>query len=266
MFLTILLILLTCIISYLGMKNEAFLQKYAFNVGKIRFGNEYYRLFSSGFLHISWIHLIINMVVLYAFGSGLEIVKGTFPFLLLFFAGLAGGNLVALQVHKYQTAYTSVGASGAISGIVFATIGLFPHTQFFFIPAWIFGILYIALTLYAIRINRTDVGHAAHLGGGLSGFILAIIIFPNDLLHNWIPVLAVLLPGLILLFLIIRYPHLIMIDRKTRKKQLSMEDHYHIQRRTREQETDRILEKINRTGMKSLTDKEKKFLEDQSHH
>lgn len=264
MYLTLFLILFTCIISYRGIKNEPFLQRYAFNTGKIRGAKEYYRLFSSGFLHVSWMHLIINMIILYVFGSGLEIVKGAFPMLLFYMAGMIVGNLLALEVHKHQYSYTSVGASGGISGIVFATIGLFPYTQFLFLPAWVFGTLYIILTLYAIRINRTDVGHAAHLGGALAGMLLSLLIFPKDFMENWIPVTIVLVPGIILLFILIRYPNLIMIDKKTRKKQLSQDDLYNMDYKKKEEELDRILEKINQSGINSLTTREKQFLQEQS--
>lgn len=264
MYLIFILILLTCIISYKGVKQEPFLQQYAFNIERIQTGREYIRLISSGFLHVSWLHLVINMIVLYAFGSGLALVKGDIAFMIIYFTALIGGNLVALQIHKHKPNYTSVGASGAISGIVFATIGLFPYTKLLFLPGWVFGILYVGLTLYAIRSQRTDVGHAAHIGGALTGMGITLMMFPDDLAANWIPAAAVLVPASVLLFLLIRYPDKILIHKKTRKAQLSDDDRYNIGRSHIQQETDRILEKINKQGINSLTEKERKFLEEQS--
>jgi membrane associated rhomboid family serine protease len=261
---TVSLIVITCVISIIGLKDELVLNKYSFNIEKVRIYKEYIRIISSGFFHVSAIHLIINMFVLFGFGSGLEVYAGVPKYFLIYFGSMIGGNLLALIIHKYNSGYSSVGASGAISGLVFATIALFPGLSIFFLPGWVFGLAYVLLTIYAIKSNRTDVGHAAHLGGGLIGMSLGILMFPHVLQTNWLPILAILLPGLVLIVIMVRKPELILIDRKTQEKQLSLEDRYNISRNKQKEEVDRILEKINNRGMNSLTAKEKKALEDYS--
>lgn len=261
MYFTIALILVTIFVSYKGFKNDFFLQKYAFSIDKISVYKEYKTLITSGFLHVNWLHLGINMFVLWAFGSGLETSLGVLPYLLIYFSSLAGGNILALWIHKHNSAYTSVGASGAISGLIFATIALYPGLRILFIPGWVYGVAYVLYTIYAIRSKRTDVGHAAHLGGALIGMTVALLMFPAVLNTNWLPVLGILLPGVALIIIMIKKPELILIDKKTQRRQLTMEDRYNLKHREAHDEVDRILEKISRKGMNSLTSKEKEALE-----
>ena len=264
MFVTILLIIATALISYRGFKDDGFLNRYAFSIEKVRNYKEYQRLLTSGFFHINWMHLVVNMFVLWAFGSGLEKAIGVPSYLLIFASSLAGGNLLAMWIHKHNEHYTSVGASGAIAGLIFATIALFPGLKIWFMPAWIFGIAYVLYTIYAIRSRRTDVGHAAHLGGALIGMLVSLLMYPDVLVHNWLPVLVILLPGLALIFIMIRKPELILIDKKTQEKQLNQEDRYNRYKRDRQQEIDRILEKINQKGINSLSRKERDILDEYS--
>jgi membrane associated rhomboid family serine protease len=264
MFATIALIIITCIISYRGLKNELFISRYSFSIENVRVYKDYIRLVSSGFLHINWMHLVVNMFVLWAFGSGLEARLGIFPFLLIYFSSLVGGNLLALWIHKYNDSYASVGASGAVAGLIFASIAIVPQWRIFFLPSWIFGIVYVLYTIYAIRSQRTDVGHAAHLGGALIGMAVAVLMYPLILVSNWLPILAILLPGIALIVIMIRKPELILIDKRTQERQLTVEDRYNISRKQQKEEVDRILEKISQKGMDSLTKREKETLDQYS--
>ncbi|HRO43485.1 MAG TPA: rhomboid family intramembrane serine protease [Flavipsychrobacter sp.] len=264
MYITVLLVAFTCVISYKGLKDELFLNKYAFEVEKITIYKEYIRLISSGFLHVNWLHLVVNMFVLWAFGSGLEARLGVVGFLVIYFSSMLGGNLLALLIHKHNESYSSVGASGAVAGLIFASIALVPGLKIFFLPSWIFGIAYVLYTIYAIRSQRTDVGHAAHLGGALIGMTIAILMFPDVLINNWLPIVAILLPGIALIVIMIRKPDLILIDKRTQKKQLTTDDRYNVSKRNYQEEVDRILEKINQKGMSSLTKKEKEILNEYS--
>lgn len=264
MYLTILLIVVTCIVSYYGIKKEFFIDRYSFNIDKVLNHSEYHRIITSGFFHVGWLHLAINMFVLFSFGSGLETRLGVFPFLIIYLVSLVGGNLLAILIHKHNEHYTSVGASGAISGLVFATIALLPGLKIFFFPAWIYGVLYVLYTIYAIRSRRTDVGHAAHLGGALIGMAVAILMNPLAMTANLLPILAILIPGVALILIMIYKPELILIDKHTQYEQLTIEDRYNLSRKNEKEEVDRILEKINEKGIKSLTRKEKKALDEYS--
>src|SRR5690606_24464460 len=132
------------------------------------------------------------------------------------------------------------------------------------IPAWLFGIAYVLLTIYAIRTQRTDVGHAAHLGGALIGMIVSLTINPQIIVQNWLPILAILLPGIALIVVLLKKPDLIMIDKKVRRRQLTLEDRYNLSRKNQQEEVDRILEKINKEGINKLTQKERDILENYS--
>ena len=265
MYLTITLIIVTTIISYRGFRNEFFLDRYSFRPQRVVKNREFLRFISSGFLHVSWMHLIINMLVLYAFGSGLELLLGSIALLFIYFISLIGGNVFALWIHKYNHQYNSVGASGAISGLVFATIAIRPHHSLFLgIPMWFVGLAYVALTVIAIRSQRRDVGHAAHLGGGLIGMLTILAIMPNLFVENWIYILAISLPAIGLIVIMIYRPNLILIDKRTQKKQLTYDDHYNISKADQKKEVDRILEKINEKGISSLTKKERELLDEYS--
>lgn len=264
MYATIALIIITLAVSYKGFKDQLFLEKFSFKIDKLKWNKEYYRLVTSGLLHVSWLHLIVNMFVLYAFGSGLEVALGVIPFLVIYLTSLVGGNLLAMLIHKHSSHYSSVGASGAISGLVFATIALFPQLKILFIPGWVFGIAYVAYTIYAIRSQRTDIGHAAHLGGALIGMVFALIMFPNVLVENWLQIIAIFLPAVALIFIMIYRPDIILINKADQARQFTVEDHYNKNKQHSQQEIDRILEKINHRGIKSLSKKEKELLDQYS--
>src|ERR1700754_1606836 len=121
----LILIIANFAISYKGFTNEAFFDRYKFEVDKILINKDYKRLVTSGFLHVSWSHLIFNMISLYFF-SGVESYLGSGRFLIIYFSSLVGGELLSLLVHKNHGEYSSVGASGAICGIIFAAIAILP--------------------------------------------------------------------------------------------------------------------------------------------
>lgn len=264
---TLLLIGTIIFVSYKGFNNTLLVERYCFDVDKILIGKEYIRLVSSGFFHTSWMHLIFNMLGLYAFGSLLEPLLGMLPFLLVYFLSLVGGNLLALFIHKNSGDYTSVGASGAVNGIIYAGIALFPSMGigFFFIPisipAWAFGLAYIIFSIYGVKAKWGNSGHAAHLGGALIGMLIAIILHPQVLSVNYLPILAILVPTLSFLFLIIYKPDFLLVDTFAKKKKhYSMDHQYNFQKAQEQANIDRILEKIHRKGIGSLSDKEKKTL------
>lgn len=264
MYLTIFLIIFTAIMSYKGLCNEPFQHSFSFSIRAIRFQRDYIRFVSSGFLHINWMHLIINMIVLFSFGTSIEANIGVVGFLFVYLGSMIGGNALAYLIHKDDIGYSSVGASGAVSGLVFGTIALFPHTNFFFIPAWVFGLLYVGLTLYAIRSQKTNVGHAAHLGGALIGMLFAIIFKPTYVMLEWMPILAIIIPAVVLIFIIIYRPNLILISKSLQEKQLTIDDRYNRTTKSKQEEIDQILEKINSKGLNSLSKKERAILEEHS--
>jgi membrane associated rhomboid family serine protease len=261
-------ITINCIVSFLGIRNPALVDKYCFEVDKILINKQYYRLITSGFFHVGWMHLFFNMFSLYFFSSLLEGEVGHLIFLLIYLVSLIGGNLLALLIHKNNSYYRAIGASGAVSGIIFSSIALFPGMELRLwpipvnIPSWIYGLIYILITIYGIRSKKTNIGHEAHLGGALAGMLLAIGFYPEVLKTNFLPILFITIPSITFIILFTLKPGLVTFDfsSATKKQNYTIDDHYNEEKVNTEKEMDRILEKIHKKGMNSLSEKEKQFL------
>ena len=137
---------------------------------------------------------------------------GHAQFLLIYLVALLGGNLLSLWVNRRNYHYSAVGASGAVSGIVFAAVILFPDMRLGIlfipigIPGWIFALLYTAYSIYGVRSRLGNVGHDAHLGGGIAGALVLIALYPELLSYSWKPILASLVPALIFFLLLWKRP------------------------------------------------------------
>ena len=267
------LILANLIVSYNGLNNRRFYNRYVFQVEKILVYKDYKRIITSGFLHVSWLHLLFNMFTLYAFGGSLEAYLGPFQYLLIYFAALIGGGLLSLYIHRNHAGYKSVGASGAIAGVIFGAIALFPNMSIGFfmipinIPAWIFGLAYMLISIYGIKSKKENVGHDAHLGGAMIGMLVAILLRPAVLVENYLPILIISVPALIFLYMIITNPNFLLVDNYFFRNQedfYNIDHRYNQERANRQKEIDRILEKIHKKGMKSLTREEKELLKRES--
>ncbi len=148
----------------------------------------YYQILTSGFLHAGWAHLFFNLFTLYSFGTFLEAffikasgqVMGSVYFFVIYFVSLLSGSLLTIIRHYKDPGYVAVGASGAISGIIFSFIIFFPFSRiaFFFIPmpAFLFAGLYIAASVYGMRQQFGNIGHEAHLGGAIGGVIATLVL------------------------------------------------------------------------------------------
>ncbi|RXK80941.1 rhomboid family intramembrane serine protease [Filimonas effusa] len=270
---TLLLIIANCVISYQGFKSRDFIDKYRFEVEKVLLYKDYKCIVTSGFIHANWTHLILNMLGLFFIGQGLEAAVGPFEFLLIYFAGLIGGDLLSLLVHKKHGNYSSLGASGAIGGIFFAFIALFPSSpiRLFLIPisfpAWIFGLAYVVYSIYGIHSRKQNIGHESHLGGALVGMFTAIIFHPSTFLYNYWAVLIIAIPAVVFIYIIVTRPHVLLIDNYFFRKQkpyYSIDEKYNQDRTNKQHEIDDILDKIGKKGINSLTKEEKRKLEEYS--
>jgi membrane associated rhomboid family serine protease len=264
---TLLIIVANFIVSYTGFKNHAFFAKYSFEVEKILVYKDYKRLITSGFLHVNWMHLAFNMISLYFFSGSIESYLGGIKFLLIYFASLLGGNIFSLIIHKNHGDYSAVGASGAVGGVIFASIALFPGMQIglfgvLFIPAWLYGLIYILSSIYGIRSRSDNIGHEAHLAGALTGMIIAILMQPTSLIDNYITILLIVVPSIVFIFFILNRPGALLIDNHYYKNHhfYSIDHKYNEQKHSEQKEIDQILEKIHKKGMNSLTKKEREKL------
>jgi membrane associated rhomboid family serine protease len=263
------IIIINGIVSFIGLQKPHLKDQYCFEVDKILIKKEYYRIITSGFFHVNWLHLILNMFSLYFFSNLLESLVGHWIFLLIYFISLIGGNLLALLLHKNNGYYRAIGASGAVSGIIFSSIALFPGLEILLfvipVPSWIFALGYVLITLYGIRSKRTNIAHEAHLGGALAGMFTAITFYPQVVVVNYLPILAIAIPSILFIVITTWRPRIFEFKKSTVKSPAyTIDDKYNDQKRNAEKEIDRILEKIHKKGMNSLTTLEKKKLQEYS--
>jgi membrane associated rhomboid family serine protease len=252
--------------SWKGLNDSRFFERYVFEVDPILIDKQYYRILSPGFLHLSWMHLIFNMIALYTFGGSVGMMLGVRNFLLLYFVSLVAGNLLALFIHRNHGDYSAAGASGAISGVMFACILFFPDANigFPFIPelsirAWVFGVLYLLVSIYGIKNKTGNIGHEAHVGGAIAGILTALALMPELLWEEPWLVAALLVPFTVFMVLIVTKPEVLLIDgywgfqqtkSKPLKKSLSDEEQLNI-----------LLDKMGSRGIEALSKSDRNLLE-----
>jgi membrane associated rhomboid family serine protease len=268
--LSLLIIIVNVLISYKGFRDASFFERYKFEVDGILIGKQYNRMFLSGFLHVGWVHLLFNMMAFYSFSFEVGDSLGLTNMLLIYFGSLIGGNLLALYIHKNHGDYSAVGASGAVSGIVFSSIVMFPHHKIGLvfidgtgIPGWIFGIIYILISIYGVKSKVGNIGHEAHLGGAITGILISLMVKPSIMQAHPLIIASFLLPFTLFLILVVKRPEFLLIDNyfSYKVKQYKLEQGQDL---THEEELDALLDKINKKGMDSLSKFEKKRLEELS--
>jgi membrane associated rhomboid family serine protease len=273
-FITIALVALNFFFSYKGLNNSSFFRRYKLDVRRVLANKEYIRLLSCGFLHSGWMHFIFNMAALYSFGTRLEKDSGVIGYLAIYFAALVISSSFSVFIHRHKASYSSVGASGAVCGVVYGAIALYPDMQLglLFIPnvhisAWIFGLIYMLYCMLGMRSQRDHIAHDAHLTGGLTGVLTTLIIFPYVLQYNSLAILVIVVPTVIFLYFVITKPGFLILNQPFARQQegaLSIDDQYNTSKKIKEMELDHLLDKISRQGIKSLTKKEKERLEELS--
>jgi membrane associated rhomboid family serine protease len=264
----LLLVIANVFFSYKGFKEASFYEKYLFDVDAILIGKEYIRLLSAGFLHANWKHLLFNMISLVAFGFSVGYALGPIKFLIIYFGSLIAGCLLSLYFHRNHGDYRAVGASGAISGVIFSSIALFPesHISFMFlpmhIPAWFFGICYLLISIYGIKSQFGNTGHEAHVGGAIAGILISIGLEPSIFAENTWVILGMLLPFIVFMTVVLKKPEFMLVENYVsyQKQRLNEYDRAHKEFKD-EQELNRLLEKVQQNGLESLSRRERKNLD-----
>src|SRR5579872_1939094 len=204
------LIVAIVVFSYKGFNNRRFFERYKFRVDNILLYKDYKRLVTSGFLHINWMHLFFNVLSLYFFSGAVLSTLGALEFLVIYFASLVGGGLLSLLIHRNHGDYSSVGASGAVCGVMFASVALYPQMHIslwplpFGIPSWMYALLFVGFSIYGIRSKKDNIGHDAHLGGALVGMVLALVMHPAAFAENYGTILLILIPVVVFVYIIIK--------------------------------------------------------------
>ena len=267
---TWMLIIGTSIFTILQFRSGyGFEEKYIFHPERILAGKEYYRLISSAFLHADYRHLFLNMLTLYFFGPGVEAALGSAHFLIAYLGAVLGGSLLSLYVHRHHD-YRAYGASGGVCGILFASILLHPGgsiSPLFIpigIPNWLYAICFLLGSFFGMKEgNRGNIGHDAHLGGAIIGFLIAAAFEPLAVRFN--PWIFALVLGTAIMLLVYLWLNPLMLSvpvaelwpsRQSSRAKSSRPP----KRKQRQLQIDAVLEKISRSGLESLTPEEKALL------
>lgn len=203
---TIGIIAANVLVSLRGFNDVSFFERYKFGIGEIKAGQKE-RIITSGFLHVDLAHLFLNMFTLYFFADVVIRWFGPIKFLVIYAISLAAGSLLALFFHRDEPHYSAVGASGAVTGILYAAILLQPDMQLAILflpipfPAYVLGIAYMIYSIYGMKTRAGNIGHTAHFGGAIGGYFITLLFRPELFLTDTLMVILLAIPILILFVL-----------------------------------------------------------------
>ncbi len=188
---TLIIVAITCIISFISFSNAKLMEDLIFYPPSITNSNQWYRFITSGFIHADVQHLAFNMFTLYFFGNSWETAYNNYLGLAkIWYVILYVGALVVSQIPSYiknrnNYRYSSLGASGAVSAIVFSMILLMPWSTLYVfvlpVPAIIYAVLYLGYTIYMGKRGGDTINHDAHLWGAIFGIVFCIVLKPEVL-------------------------------------------------------------------------------------
>lgn len=202
---TILIVIIAAniLFSLKGFNDLAFFRKFEFHIGSIRAGDQI-RMITSGFLHADMGHLFFNMFTLFIFAPVVINHFGSASFFLIYMGSLAFGSLLTLLMHKNDYNYRAIGASGAVTGILYSAILIDPSMSLYLffipipIPAYLFGIGYLLYSIYGMKAKNDNIGHTAHFGGAIGGYLITLIKEPAMFVDNTAMVVLLAIPIVIL--------------------------------------------------------------------
>jgi membrane associated rhomboid family serine protease len=267
---TLAIIAFTAWWSWRGFRNPFFMERYLFSPAHILGEKEYYRLFTCGFLHADWFHLFMNGYSLYIFGRSIELECGVSSFLLIYFGSIVGGSLLSLYLHRRHD-YRALGASGGVCGVIFASIFLFPGISIIIfpvpipIPSWLYAVLFLIASFVGLKRQIGNIGHDAHLGGAIIGLLITTALYPSIVALK--PGLYAAVMGLATVLFLYLWLHPLwrsspgLLERLREgpsQRKARFEDSA---RESEAREMDRLLEKIARSGLDSLSPQERRQLD-----
>ena len=187
----LIIIVLTCVVSYTAFTNARLMDDWILSPYKVQRDKQYYRYITYGFLHADVMHLLFNMITLYFFGRVMEgfytAELGPFGFVLFYLGGLVFSVLPSALQNQKDPRYATLGASGAVSAVLFAYILFEPWTTLliFFVPcpAIIYAVLYVAYSIWLDKKGSDNVNHSAHLWGAAYGVAATLVIQPSVSSH-----------------------------------------------------------------------------------
>lgn len=188
MSITLIIIIITVVVSFAAFSNHSLLEKLIFYPAYMKSPSEYYRFITSGLIHGDWIHLLLNMYVLYIFGRQVEYVYTSFIgnpllFAVLYIFALIASSIPSFAKHKNNYYYRSLGASGAVAAVMFSFVYYAPWSTLYFwfipMPSIVFAIAYLVYSAYSAKRANDNVGHDAHFYGAIFGFVFTVLFDPT---------------------------------------------------------------------------------------
>lgn len=186
---TVIIIVITCLVSITAFYNPEELNKMILWPAMMREKKQFYRFVTSGFIHADWLHLGFNMITLYYFGRVVEVyfrqLFGRGVFIIFYLVAMIVADLQTYFKYRNTYNYRALGASGAVSAVLFASILFNPWAKIYLffipigIPAFIFGLIYLGYCMYMSKKGNDGINHTAHLWGAIFGIVFTIVMEPR---------------------------------------------------------------------------------------
>jgi len=272
---TFLIVLLTGVVTWQAFRRPELRERLIFRPELILVARQWHRLVSSALLHADWWHFGFNAFALVMFGRVLESYHGATLLILVYVGAIVGGSALSLLLHRHDD-YAALGASGGVSGVVFAATFFHPDmgVSLLFLPilapAWISALVFTAVSFFGARHRWGNIGHDAHLGGALAGLAIAMLSAPERVLASDWRIGAVVGAGLLSLVLLVKFPHgvrgrLLTGGAREHKPNLRYQDYdWARERNARRARLDALLDKISQRGIDSLSPAERSELDELS--
>ena len=268
---TAVVLLVTAVATLFAFQNNDLFERWMFKPREILAGRQFERMLTSGLIHVDWPHFIFNAYSFYSFGQTIEVIYGASVLLLVHFSSILGGSLLSLLIHRHHD-YRAVGASGGVCGVIFASIFLLPGGGVrplmvpFFIPGYIYAIGFLVFSFVGLRRHIGNVGHDAHLGGAIIGLLVATALYPSLVTADPQMFALVLIISVIVLLVILFDPlhlleHRLEFGRSPAGDERSRRYESNRRRNQKMAEIDRLLDKVARSGVDSLSKSERKRLD-----
>jgi membrane associated rhomboid family serine protease len=188
---TFIILCITCVVSFFAFSNAQITSKFLFNAVQIDQRKEWWRMITSGFIHGDFLHLFINMLVLFSFGQAVEYyyfisfgTRATFMFILLYITAIPAANMISYYKHRNDISFNSVGASGAVSAVVFVSILYEPFRNIYLygligLPGIVLGGAYLLYSYYMANKQSDRINHDAHFWGAVYGIAFTTVFNPK---------------------------------------------------------------------------------------
>jgi membrane associated rhomboid family serine protease len=261
---------LTTLVTVAAFRKPILRERLMFNSYDVLYRKQTERMLTTALIHADWLHFFFNAFSFYSFGRNIELIYGAKPLLLIYLSSILGGSLLSLIVYR-KDKYRSLGASGGVCGVIFASIFLLPGgsiTMYFIpfgIPAYAYAIGFLVFSFVAQRRQVGNIGHTAHLGGAIVGLLVATVLYPRLVFAAPWMFVAVLGLSVTILAVLLFDPAYLLGSRwnssnRSPGDERSREYDENRERSRKMAEIDRLLDKVSKEGVEKLSKSERKKL------